>query len=174
MPLSRSPTTAHTTSPLTSDGPPPSAWTAYTEAPGQSETIYTTYSSTLTPQVLYDATTSSSSQTTAQPDPRIRRVDRHRHTARICWHTLRVYQYDDRSQTLVHRNTNTDSHTNTDSDSAHQHRHQHLLRLPHQPRPRRQHRRRLRLRHRTRGRLPAPTGRATRWRAISPVRRPIR
>ena len=43
---------------------PSSAWTAYTEAPGQSEVISTAYSASLTPQVLYDTTTSRRSQTT--------------------------------------------------------------------------------------------------------------
>jgi hypothetical protein len=42
-----------------------SSWTTYTEAPGQSELLYTTYSSTLTPQVMYYPTSSSSSETTA-------------------------------------------------------------------------------------------------------------
>jgi len=43
---------------------PSSSWTAYTESPGQREIFWTTYSDYLTPQVLYDTTTSSSSQTT--------------------------------------------------------------------------------------------------------------
>jgi hypothetical protein len=43
---------------------PSSSWTLYTEAPGQSELLYTTYSSSLAPQVYYDTTTSSSSATT--------------------------------------------------------------------------------------------------------------
>jgi Peptidase A4 family len=42
---------------------PSSAWTVYTEAPGQSEVLSTTYSSSLKPQVLYDRTASSRSLT---------------------------------------------------------------------------------------------------------------
>ena len=42
---------------------PSSAWSSYTESPGQSELISTAYSSSLTPQVLYDTTTSPFSQT---------------------------------------------------------------------------------------------------------------
>jgi hypothetical protein len=41
-----------------------SAWTSYTEGPGQGEIFWTTYSSTLTPQALYDTTTSAGSQIT--------------------------------------------------------------------------------------------------------------
>jgi hypothetical protein len=43
---------------------PSSAWTAYTEAPGQGEILWTSDSSSLRPQALYDTTTSSGSQTT--------------------------------------------------------------------------------------------------------------
>ena len=43
---------------------PSSSWTAYTESPGQGEIFWTTYSDSLTPQVLYDTTTSPDSQTT--------------------------------------------------------------------------------------------------------------
>ncbi len=42
---------------------PSSAWTTYTEAPGQSEVITTAYSASLKPQVLYDKTASPSSKT---------------------------------------------------------------------------------------------------------------
>jgi Peptidase A4 family len=42
---------------------PSSKWTFYTEAPGQSEVISETYSSSLKPQVLYDKTASSRSET---------------------------------------------------------------------------------------------------------------
>ena len=42
---------------------PGSAWTAYTEAPGQSQIISTAYSASLTPQVEYNKTTSLGSQT---------------------------------------------------------------------------------------------------------------
>ena len=44
---------------------PSSSWTAYTEGPGQSEIFSTAYSTSLTPQVIYDKTTSANSQTTA-------------------------------------------------------------------------------------------------------------
>jgi hypothetical protein len=43
---------------------PSSQWTAYTEGPGQSETFSTTYSSSLTPQVLYNPTTHAGVQET--------------------------------------------------------------------------------------------------------------
>jgi Peptidase A4 family len=43
---------------------PSSRWSQITESPGEGELFWTTYSSSLTPQVLYDTTTSSSSQTT--------------------------------------------------------------------------------------------------------------
>ena len=42
---------------------PSSAWTSYTESPGQSELISTAYSTSLKPQVLYDTTTSPFSET---------------------------------------------------------------------------------------------------------------
>jgi Peptidase A4 family len=41
-----------------------SSWSAYTEAPGQGEIFWVNYSESLTPQALYDTTTSSSSQLT--------------------------------------------------------------------------------------------------------------
>jgi hypothetical protein len=41
-----------------------SAWTAYTETPGQDGILSTTYSTSLTPQVLYSATSASGSKTT--------------------------------------------------------------------------------------------------------------
>ena len=41
-----------------------SPWTSYTETPGQYEILWTGYSTSLTPQVLYNTTTSSNSQTT--------------------------------------------------------------------------------------------------------------
>ncbi len=40
-----------------------SSWTLYTEAPGQSEIFWTTYSSSLSPQVLYDTSSAPNSQT---------------------------------------------------------------------------------------------------------------
>jgi hypothetical protein len=43
---------------------PSSSWTSYTEGPGQGEILWTTYSTGLTPQALYDTTTWSGSQTT--------------------------------------------------------------------------------------------------------------
>jgi len=43
---------------------PASSWTAYTESPGQYEILWTSYSSFLTPQALYNTTTSAGSQTT--------------------------------------------------------------------------------------------------------------
>jgi hypothetical protein len=41
-----------------------SSWTSYTEAPGQGEILWTSYSSFLTPEASYDTTTWSGSQTT--------------------------------------------------------------------------------------------------------------
>ncbi len=41
-----------------------SSWTLYTEGPGQDEIFWTSYSSSLAPQALYDATTSAGSQLT--------------------------------------------------------------------------------------------------------------
>jgi hypothetical protein len=43
---------------------PSSAWTAYTEAPGQGEILDTTYSSSLTPQALFNPTTVAGNETT--------------------------------------------------------------------------------------------------------------
>jgi hypothetical protein len=42
---------------------PSSSWTQFTEAPGQGELFWTNYSSSYTPQVLYNTTSSASSQT---------------------------------------------------------------------------------------------------------------
>jgi hypothetical protein len=43
---------------------PSSTWSYYTERPGQGELFWTSFSNSLTPQVLYNTTTSPSSQTT--------------------------------------------------------------------------------------------------------------
>jgi hypothetical protein len=43
---------------------PSSSWISYTETPGQYELFWTDYSTSLTPQVFYNTTTSSGSQTT--------------------------------------------------------------------------------------------------------------
>lgn len=43
---------------------PSSPWSAYTEAPGQGEIFSTSYSSSLTPQVLYNTSTAANSQVT--------------------------------------------------------------------------------------------------------------
>jgi hypothetical protein len=43
---------------------PTSSWTAYTELPGDYETFWTDYSTSLIPQALYDTTSSPDSQTT--------------------------------------------------------------------------------------------------------------
>ena len=42
---------------------PSSAWSTYSEAPGKGEIFWTTYSSSLSPQVLYDTSSSPSSRT---------------------------------------------------------------------------------------------------------------
>ena len=103
LPSWRSRTTAPTRSPSISRWTPSSAWTAYTEAPGQGEVLWTTYSTSLAPQALYNTSTSAGSQVTVNPRARIQPVVWDRHAARISGRTVRVPQYINRRRALLFR-----------------------------------------------------------------------